>query len=86
MWRAAPDGYTLLVAPQLTFSVNHLLFPNQKFDTRTFEPVSVIARYPTVLIGKPGLPANNLAELLLTRAPIPARSTMPRRARARSAT
>ena len=64
MWRSAPDGYTLLVAPQLTFSVNHLLFPNQKFDTRTFEPISVIARYPTVLIAKPDLPANNLAELL----------------------
>ncbi|MET0530917.1 MAG: tripartite tricarboxylate transporter substrate binding protein [Microvirga sp.] len=64
VWRSPADGYTLLVAPQLTFSVNHLLFPNQKFDTRTFEPVSVIARYPTVLVGKPGLPANNLAELL----------------------
>jgi tripartite-type tricarboxylate transporter receptor subunit TctC len=64
VWRAAPDGYTLLVAPQLTFSVNHLLFPNQKFDTRTFEPISVIARYPTVLIGKPTLPANNLSELV----------------------
>jgi tripartite-type tricarboxylate transporter receptor subunit TctC len=64
VWRSAPDGYTLLVAPQLTFSVNHLLFPNQKFDTRTFEPVSVIARYPTVLIGRPELPANNVAELV----------------------
>ena len=64
VWRSAPDGYTLLVAPQLTFSVNHLLFSNQKFDTRTFEPVSVIARYPTVLVGKADLPANNLAELI----------------------
>jgi hypothetical protein len=26
--RAAPDGYTLLNAPQLSFSVNHLLHPN----------------------------------------------------------
>jgi tripartite-type tricarboxylate transporter receptor subunit TctC len=64
VWRAAPDGYTLLVAPQLTFSVNNLLFPKQSFDTRTFEPVSVIARYPTVLLGRADLPANNTAELV----------------------
>jgi tripartite-type tricarboxylate transporter receptor subunit TctC len=64
VWRAAPDGYTLLVAPQLTFSVNNLLFPKQSFDTRTFEPVSVIARYPTVLLGRADLPANTTAELV----------------------
>src|SRR3954468_10725226 len=64
VFRAAPDGYTLLVAPQLTFSVNHLLFPSQKFDTRTFEPVSVIAAYPTVVIGRAELPANSIAELV----------------------
>jgi tripartite-type tricarboxylate transporter receptor subunit TctC len=64
VWRAPPDGYTLLVAPQLTFSVNNLLFPKQPFDTRTFEPVSVIARYPTVLLGRSDLPANTAAELI----------------------
>jgi tripartite-type tricarboxylate transporter receptor subunit TctC len=64
VWRAPPDGYTLLVAPQLTFSVNNLLFPKQSFDTRTFEPISVIARYPTVLLGRADLPAKNTAELV----------------------
>jgi tripartite-type tricarboxylate transporter receptor subunit TctC len=64
VWRAAPDGYTLLCAPQLTFSVSHLLFTKQTIDTRTFTPVSVIARYPLVLLGKPELPANTLPELI----------------------
>ncbi|PWT91709.1 MAG: ABC transporter substrate-binding protein [Proteobacteria bacterium] len=64
VFRAAPDGYTLLVAPQLTFSVNHLLFPKQSFDTRNFAPVSVIARYPSVLLGRADLPANSTAELV----------------------
>ncbi len=64
VWRSAPDGYTLLVAPQLTFSVSHLLFPKMNFDTRTFEPVSVIARYPVVLLGKPDLAYNSLVELI----------------------
>jgi tripartite-type tricarboxylate transporter receptor subunit TctC len=61
--RSAPDGYTVLCAPQLTFSVTHLLF-KASFDTRGLEPVSVLATYPLVLLGRAGLPVNNLAELI----------------------
>jgi tripartite-type tricarboxylate transporter receptor subunit TctC len=64
VWRAAPDGYTVLVAPQLTFSVSNLLFPRQIFDARAFAPIGVIARYPTVLLGKLDLPASTTAELI----------------------
>jgi tripartite-type tricarboxylate transporter receptor subunit TctC len=62
--RAAPDGYTLLNAPQLTFSVNHLLNPNLRIDPRAMEPVSVLATYPTVIFGRADLPANSLPELI----------------------
>jgi tripartite-type tricarboxylate transporter receptor subunit TctC len=62
--RAAPDGYTVLCAPQLTFSVSHLLFSKAALDTRELEPVSVLAAYPLVLLGRAGLPANTTAELL----------------------
>jgi tripartite-type tricarboxylate transporter receptor subunit TctC len=62
--RAAPDGYTVLCAPQLTFSVSHLLFSKAAVDTRGLEPVSVLAAYPLVLLGRAGLPANTTAELL----------------------
>src|SRR5215467_12983166 len=41
--RAAPDGYTLLCAPQLTYSITHLVFTKSAFDTRMMEPVSVLA-------------------------------------------
>jgi tripartite-type tricarboxylate transporter receptor subunit TctC len=61
--RATPDGYTVLCAPQLTFSVTHLLF-KASFDTRGLEPVSVLATYPLVLVGRADLPVNNLAELI----------------------
>jgi tripartite-type tricarboxylate transporter receptor subunit TctC len=64
VWRAAPDGYTLLVAPQLTFSVSHLMFKKMSFDPGTFAPVSVIARYPVVLLAKPDAPYNTLPELI----------------------
>ena len=63
-FRAAPDGYTLMTAPQLSYSINHLLNPNLNFDPRGFEPVSVLATYPTVLFARADLPANNLAELV----------------------
>jgi tripartite-type tricarboxylate transporter receptor subunit TctC len=62
--RAAPDGYTVLCASQLTFSVSHLLFSKAAVDTRGLEPIGVLAAYPLVLIGRAGLLANTTADLL----------------------
>ena len=62
--RAAPDGYTLLCAAQLTFSVTHLLFSKASFDTRALEPISVLAAYPLILIGRGSLPFDNLQDLI----------------------
>jgi tripartite-type tricarboxylate transporter receptor subunit TctC len=62
--RAEPDGYTLVGAPQLTFSVNHLLHPKLAFDPLKFQPVSVIATYPTVLFARADLPVNSFADLI----------------------
>ncbi len=62
--RSPPDGYTLLCAPQLTFSITHLVFAKASFDTRAMVPVSVLATYPLVVLGRSGLPANNLAEFV----------------------
>jgi tripartite-type tricarboxylate transporter receptor subunit TctC len=64
VFKATPDGYTLLCAPQLTFSIAHKLFTKLSFDPRALEPVSVLATYPAILLGRPDLPANNAAELL----------------------
>jgi tripartite-type tricarboxylate transporter receptor subunit TctC len=62
--RSVPDGHTLLCAPQLTFSITHLLFSKASFDTRPLVPVSVLAAYPLVLVARPGLPASTLPELI----------------------
>src|SRR5262245_63400993 len=59
--RAAPDGYTLLCAPQLTFSITHLVFAKAAFDTRGLEPVSVLATYPLILIGRANAPFTDTA-------------------------
>jgi tripartite-type tricarboxylate transporter receptor subunit TctC len=64
VFRSPPDGYTLLTAPSLTFSVNRLLNPNLRFDPRAMEPVGVLATYPFVLYVRAGLPVNSLSELI----------------------
>ena len=62
--RAAPDGYTLLCAPQLGFSITHLVFAKTSFDTRGLEPISVLATYPLILIARSEAPFNTTAELI----------------------
>ena len=62
--RSPPDGYTLLCAPQLAFSITHLVFAKAAFDTRGLEPVSVLATYPLILIGSARAPFGNTAELV----------------------
>lgn len=61
---AAPDGYTLLCAPSLTYSVTHLVFARSAFDTRPMVPVSVLATYPLIVIARAGFPADDLAGLI----------------------
>ena len=62
--RSPPDGYTLLCAPQLTYSITHLVFTKAAFDTRGMEPISVLATYPLIVLARPGLAADNMPELI----------------------
>ncbi len=61
---ATPDGYTLLCAAQLTYSITHLVFKKTAFDPRGMVPISVLARYPLIVIARSGLKADNLADLI----------------------
>src|SRR5215510_11506100 len=58
--RSAPDGYTVLCAPQLTYSITHLVFTKSAFDTRSMEPVSVLASYPLTVLARGNFPADDL--------------------------
>ena len=65
--RAAPDGYTLMVAEAGTFSINPTLYGKGKLpydEERDFIPITGIVRINQALIGKLALPANNLGELI----------------------
>ncbi len=62
--KAAPDGYTLLLMSN-THTVNESLIPNKPFQLmRDFMPIAPINESDLVLVAKPGLPANTLAELI----------------------
>jgi tripartite-type tricarboxylate transporter receptor subunit TctC len=62
--RAAPDGYTLLVAGSAV-STNHSLYPNLPYDTlKDLRPISLIGYQPYFLVAHPALPANNVKELI----------------------
>jgi len=62
--RAAPDGYTLLLAsnPQ---AIGATLYKNLGFDpVEDFSAISLFAREPGVLVVNPRLPVNTLAEFI----------------------
>lgn len=61
--KAAPDGYTLLLH-HIGMSTSPALYRNMQYKTlEDFEYLGLINEVPMTLIGKPGLPANNYAEL-----------------------
>jgi tripartite-type tricarboxylate transporter receptor subunit TctC len=62
--RAAPDGYTLLIAPPSPLSFNHLLYRDPGYDPTRFVPITMLAKIPNVLVVRKELPANTLKELI----------------------
>jgi tripartite-type tricarboxylate transporter receptor subunit TctC len=62
--QSAPDGYTLLLASQFTYSVFDLMYENLNYDPGSLQPISALALYPTVLLGSTKLPMNSLSELI----------------------
>jgi tripartite-type tricarboxylate transporter receptor subunit TctC len=61
--RSAPDGHTLLCAPEFMF-IARLLNPRLAYDPSALEPVSVHVRFPAVVTGRADLPVNNVHELI----------------------
>ena len=61
--RAAPDGYTLLVA-SASFSIYPLMNPGSYDPVRDFAPVSLAVSLPLVLAVNPTVPANTVSELI----------------------
>jgi tripartite-type tricarboxylate transporter receptor subunit TctC len=62
--RAAPDGYTLLVSFS-SHTINASLYPHLPYDPAAdFTAITKVATVPSLLIGNPKLPANDLKSLI----------------------
>jgi hypothetical protein len=63
--RAPGDGYTLLVGTVSTHAINPFLYRNLQHDAeKDFQPVSLIARLPNMLVVNPKIPAATTAEFI----------------------
>ena len=63
--RAAPDGYTVLLATGSLLAINVSLYKNIGYDPeKDFEPIGMIGTQTNVLYAHPSVPATSLAELI----------------------
>ena len=63
--RATPDGYTLLSGHMGTNAAAPMFYPNLGYDPqKDFEPISLTAEYPEVLVVRKDFPASNLKEFV----------------------
>ena len=64
VFRAAPDGYTLLFAPPTAYATNAALFKNPGYDQDKWSPLGLVAVVPYVLAARPGFPGSTVADLI----------------------
>jgi tripartite-type tricarboxylate transporter receptor subunit TctC len=63
--RSAPDGYTILFATQSTHGVNSILYKDTPYDPfKDFEPITMVASAPLLLLVNPKLPVKTVPELI----------------------
>ncbi|MDB5862161.1 MAG: hypothetical protein JWQ76_5850, partial [Ramlibacter sp.] len=63
--KAPGDGYTLLMASEATFSLNPELRSKIPYNPqKDFAPISRLVSANLMMVGRPDLPASNLAELM----------------------
>jgi tripartite-type tricarboxylate transporter receptor subunit TctC len=62
--RAVPDGYTLITGSAGTHMANGALYALNYDVLQDFEPVSLLAATPQLIVSKKTMPANDLKELI----------------------
>jgi tripartite-type tricarboxylate transporter receptor subunit TctC len=64
VFKAEPDGYTLLSAPPPPLVINHNLYPKLGYDPTEFVPIIIMGRVANALLVNPKLAAASVAELI----------------------
>jgi tripartite-type tricarboxylate transporter receptor subunit TctC len=63
--RAAPDGYTIILSTTSTHVINPLLYKNISYNPSTdFQPVSLVAQSPNILVSSPKFDAKSVADVI----------------------
>ena len=63
--RAAPDGYTLVMATSGSIAINPNLYANPGYQTlKDLSPIGLISSTPIVLMAHPSAPEQSLAEVI----------------------
>ena len=63
--RAAPDGYTLLMAIDGAMVMNPWLYTRLPYDpVKDFAPIALVATIPNILVAHPSFPQNTIKELI----------------------
>ena len=65
--RAAPDGYTLVMATSGSIAINPNLYANPGYQTlKDLAPIGLISSTPIVLMAHPSAPEKTLADVIAT--------------------
>ncbi len=64
VFKAAPDGYTLLFTQPAPLVVNEAMYAKLTFEPERFVPVALVSQQDIMLAANPKLPAKNLQELI----------------------
>ena len=69
--RAAPDGYTILIASPSSISVNPAVNPKLGYSARDLAPVTRVSTSPLVVAVNPALGINSIGELIAAAKKVP---------------
>ena len=62
---AAADGYTIFMATLSSQAINPHLYSKLRFDpVKSFEPITLVAKYPLLLVVPPQLQVNSVSDLI----------------------
>ena len=63
--KSPPDGYTMLVSDPATFIMNPITHKSLPYDgMRAFTPITILVRFPWVIVTNASVPANTFQELV----------------------
>jgi tripartite-type tricarboxylate transporter receptor subunit TctC len=63
--KAAPDGYTLVMAGSGSLAISATIYKKLPYDpVKDFAPIALVAKIPFVLVVNPSLPVRSVAELV----------------------